>query len=215
MLGSPPYRRPLRTALVATVAAALLGSVSGCSGGDGSDDTATDASSATPTATGSATPSATTTQAADTSGQARSTPEKPRRPPAKDTVGSRVAFARYVMASWSYALATNDASAVTSLSAKGSPCQGCKDLTAELGKRSKQKWFVDFPGVHVDKVRMQPDPVTPGAYVARAKVDIPASRSYFEDGSYRNDNDAHPNTDFLVRMRLAGGKYTLLAFEVG
>ena len=27
--------------------------------------------------------------------------------------------------------------------------------------------------------------------------------------------DAHPNTDFLVRMRLAGGTYTLLAFEVG
>ena len=44
---------------------------------------------------------------------------------------------------------------------------------------------------------------------------MPASRSYFDDGTYRNDNEAHPKVDFTVRMRHQAGRFVLLGFSIG
>ena len=201
-----------RTAAV--VAAALL-ALPACSGDQGAtEETATDETST------SASPSADASEAAteeEGSLQEQLAPEEPERPAARNTPEARRAFARYVMAAWAYALSTNDAAAVTSISPRDEQCAGCKDLTKELASRKKDGWFVDFPGVEVDSITLRPInsiSVAPLA-TATAKVDIPASRSYFEDGSFRNDNDAHENTDFAVTMRLDGKRFVLLAFQVG
>ena len=105
-------------------------------------------------------------------------------------------------------------SAVTSLGAPGKKCEGCADLTKELAQRKKEGWFVDFPGVAVDRIEVRSLSGAPGVWAATAKVDIPASRSYFEDGSFRNDNAAHKNTAFAVTMRWVGKRYVLVSYEV-
>ena len=46
------------------------------------------------------------------------------------------------------------------------------------------------------------------------KVDIPASRSFFKDGSFRNDNPAHRGTTFEVQMSYAEKNHALLSFRV-
>ena len=142
-------------------------------------------------------------------------PEKPQPPKAANTPTARRAYARFVMDRWAYALSTNDASAVSSLSAKGKTCEGCADLSKELATRKKEGWFVDFPGVAVDRLEVRSLAGAPGVWAATAKVDIPASRSYFEDGSFRNDNAAHKNTPFTVTMRWGGKRYVLVSYEVG
>jgi hypothetical protein len=132
---------------------------------------------------------------------------------AKDTVAARKAFASSVVARWGYALRTDDATAVTGLSPKNHPCQGCKDFATELGKRRKQRWYVDFPGAKVRSVTVSPSSA-PHTYLAHLKVDIPASRSFFRNGSFRNDNPAHRGATFDVRMAYSGKAYRLLAFQV-
>jgi hypothetical protein len=213
MLGSPASSRPAgaRRAAGVLVLAVVL-SLTACS--DAADDEPSGGSGSSGSASGSPT-SSPTPSASDASAADATAPRKPTMPKAADTTASRKAFARFVMDRWSYALSTNDAAAVTSLSAAGKPCVGCADLTKELATRKKQGWFVDFPGLTVDRVEVRSLSGAKGVWAATARVDIPASRSYFEDGSFRNDNEAHPNTPFTVEMRLAGKRYVLVSYEVG
>ena len=111
---------------------------------------------------------------------------------------------------WAYALSTNDASAVTSLSARGKTCEGCADLTQ--GARDAQEGGLvrRLPGRRGRPAQGRgrcPAPRACGP--RRAKVDIPASRSYFEDGTFRNDNAAHENTP--VHGHDAAGRQALRA----
>ena len=158
--------------------------------------------------TPSASPTSATPTPTPSSGPAPQVPSAP-----KDTAKARAAFARYVVAAWGYALRTNDAGVVTDLSAKKNPCKGCKDFQSELALRKKQHWYVDFPGAEVRKVAVHKQG---GArtYLAHAVVDIPSSRSYFDDGSFRNVNNAHPRAPFDVVMAYTNGKYSLLEFRV-
>lgn len=207
MLAPVPACLALRAPTGIAVAALLLpaGLLSGC-GGD-STDNAQSSTSATTSATPTPTPS---TSAA---------PEVPKAP--KDTAAARAAYVRHVVDAWGYALRTNDASVVTDLSQKKQPCKGCSQFKAALAQRTKQGWHVDFPGATVQKVVVKPVPGghakghAPKAYSGHAVVDIPASRSYFDDGSFRNVNDAHSNAPFDVVMAYSNGKYVLLEFQVG
>jgi hypothetical protein len=141
-------------------------------------------------------------------------PRPPKVPAAvKDTATARKAFAAAVITRWGYALRTDDAGVVTGLSPAKQLCQGCRDFAAALAVRRKQHWYVDFPGARVRSVTVTPSGAA-HTYLAHARVDIPESRSYFTDGSYRNDNPAHKGATFDVRMSYAQKRYTLLAFQV-
>jgi hypothetical protein len=192
-----------------TVVVAATLALTGCSG-DGDD--AADGPTPTPTvpAVGS-TPSA--SPAVTPVASAGSPPDAPA---ARDTVASRKAFARVVVDSWSHALMTNRAEAVTRLSTgrrKGRPCQGCEELGRELAEREREGWSVDFPGADVGRTTVRPA-ARRATWIARAEVDIPASRSYFDDGTFRNDNEAHEGATFEVSMRKDGRRWTLLGFRV-
>src|SRR3954452_9402975 len=207
----PDGHRSPRPAVALLVGAVALGPVlAGCGGGnDKADDAAgSPTASGTPTASGSGSVSGSPTGSPASS----PTPRPPKEPRAgKDTAAARKAFASFVIARWGYALRTNDAGAVTGLSPKKQACEGCKDFAAELTKRRKQHWYVDFPGAKVRSVTVTP--AGPHTSVARAKVDIPASTSLFKDGSFRNQNAAHRGATFFVRMAYAGKGYELLAFQ--
>ena len=144
-------------------------------------------------------------------------PKLPKAPKAKDSAAGREAFAEFVVDRWGYALRTNDATALTDLSPGSGLCQGCAELRSELKQRKKQGWYVDFPGAKVVEVDVAPSEETtddPGIHVARAKINVPASESRFEDGAVRNENKARKGATFEVRMRLDGKRYSLLAFRV-
>ena len=102
---------------------------------------------------------------------------------------------------------------MSDLSAKGSTCQGCKELEKELAQRRKQEWAVDFPGATVDKITVK-GAGAPATFESTAVIDIPASRSYFEDGTYRNENDAFKNAEFVVGMKYTKARYVLLSYRV-
>jgi hypothetical protein len=144
------------------------------------------------------------------------TPERPSRPTFAPGDKGQREFAEYVVASWGYALATNDATALTGLSpSKKEQCRGCKELTAELARRDKAGWHVAFPGATVRHTTLKRED---DRILATTVADIPASQSYFDDGSFRNDNDAHRGARFLVDLRIDGQAkkrhYVLLAFSV-
>lgn len=201
-----------RRCAAATTALLLAASVAGCSD-DSSEDAAPDSGESTPSASSSdATP---TGSPSPTSSPAPVEPQKPKAPPAKDTAAGRQAFAEFVIETWSYSLATNDETALTDLSPKAGPCQGCPEFSTELRTRTKQGWYVDFPGVRIATL---PPPVSlssePDVYVATATMNVPRSTSYFEDGSVRNENAGRRGATFEVQMRLDGKRYSLLAFRV-
>ena len=202
---SGTLRRP-RAATTAAAAAAFLlaASVTGCSGDTDEPEASEGTSSpSTSESTPSSSPSPTSSPE----------PKLPKAPPAKDTAAGREAFAEFVIARWGYALRTNDATALTELSPESGLCEGCAELQAELKKRKKEGWYVDFPGAKVVKLRVEPGE-EPGVQVATATINVPASESYFDDGELRNENDAHKGATFEVRMRLDGKRYVLLAFRV-
>lgn len=196
----------------ALVTLALVGGLVACGGDDeGDDDRADETPSATPTPTASATPTGPTETA---------TPDPEPEPPATPAFApgdkGRKRFAEHVVATWGYALATNDARALTGLSpSRKQPCRGCKEIERELRQRDREGWAVDFPGARVRRTTLDSDG---DRILATTVADIPASRSYFEDGTFRNDNEAHRGAKFLVDLRIDGeGKkrrYVLLAFSV-
>lgn len=200
-------RLPVRSGALLLVTALALGSLGACS--DDSPKAAakpseTPSASETPSPSASATPTATPT------------PEAPTRPAFSPGDKGRRAFASYVVASWGYALSTNEATAVTGLSpSKKQQCRGCKELSTELASRAKEGWHVDFPGAAVRKTTLDSDG---DRILATTTADIPASKSYFDDGTFRNDNAAHAGAKFLIDLRIDGEKkkrrYVLLAFSL-
>lgn len=194
-----------RRSAAATAVLLLAVSTTGCSGDSDEPDSGPTSSESASESSTSPSPSPSSTRTAK--------PKLPKAPPAKATDVGRKAFAEFVIDRWGYALRTNDASALTDLSPKAAPCQGCVDLQRELAKRRKQGWYVDFPGAKVVKVDLAAGDL-PGVQVATARINVPASESYFEDGELRNENDARKGAAFEVRMRLNGKRYVLLAFRV-
>lgn len=195
----------LRRHCVGAIAALLLaGALGACSESD--DTTAPEPSDST-SSSPSETPSASPTP------KVAPEPKLPKAPPAKADEAGQEAFARFVIDRWGYALATNDATALSDLSPQSGPCGGCPELATELKKRKKEGWYVDFPGAKVVKLDVGPGEV-PEAHVATATINVPASKSYFDDGELRNENAAHKGATFEVQMRLDGKRYSLLAFRV-
>lgn len=187
--------------------------LSSCSSGS-SDGTAaasasaSSSSSASSSASGSATPTPTVSPAA----APRPAGPPPKAPRARAGGAGEKAFTRYVVSLWSYALRTDDARPLTSLSPKKKPCAGCAAFAAEMGKRHRQHWSTDFPGARVRAITVTEQ--GPTQTYGRATIDIPKSMSYNADGSYRNTNQAHPRTQFEVLMNLKNKRYQLLAFTV-
>lgn len=214
-------RRPAPVTSLLTVAVLLgVGLLAGCSGDDPASDSTNEAgaspSESTSESTGAApseSASEGTAEAEEAADESEEEPALPQAPKARNTPDGRKAFTEFVVERWGYALATNDASAVTDLSAKGSSCQGCKELEKELAKRSKQEWAVDFPGATVDKITVK-GAGAPATFESTAVIDIPASRSYFEDGTYRNENEAFKNAEFVVGMKYTQARYVLLSYRV-
>lgn len=188
---------PRRARLLLAVLLATTLLVGGCSSAS-SDDEASPTPSAAPGAGG--------TTAASTTGE--QPPAAPRARPGR--AGER-AFARHVMALWGFALRTNDVRPLVSLGGAARTCGGCAALRTELARRRAQKWSVDFRGVDVRRLRVSGPP---RAAVARATVDIPASDSFHDDGTFRNTSPAHAGASFDVRMRFTGRAYRLVSFTV-
>jgi hypothetical protein len=184
----------------------LVSGLTGCGGDDSSDATPTPSPTASATATASTSPSASATP----------TPTAPTKPAFAPGDKGQKAFAEYVVQSWGYALATNKAAALTGLSpSKKQQCRGCEEISAELGKRAKQGWHVAFPGADVKRTTLGREG---DRILATTVADIPASTSYFDDGRFRNDNEAHNGAKFLIDLGVEGqGKkrrYVLLAFSL-
>ena len=197
-------RGRLRTAAVITALAVTV--LAGCSGGDGAPQAAQPSASPSSSSSSSAHAQASPAGATEPAAREPGAPEVPR---ARKGPRGQKAFARYVMAAWSWSLRTNDADPLLDVSPRKQPCRGCRPLEKELAKRAKQGWYVDFPGLSVDRTRLRRDGKD---VVATSKVDVPESDSFLEDGSYRSTNPAHRNATFTVRMRLTKGEYRLVSF---
>jgi hypothetical protein len=204
-------RTPLPAAAASALLLVSLTALAGCGGDDSPEPDAEPASEAGETPP--ETPSPAVTGAAEEDVDVEEAFPMPKRPKAADTPAARKAFTEFVVERWGYALVTNEADAVTGLSPQGAACKGCKDLEKELQKRRKEGWNVDFPGAKVKKVTVDPAG-PPQTFDAVATIDIPESRSYFEDGTFRNDNKAFRNAEFAVQMRRSDGTYLLLSFTV-
>jgi hypothetical protein len=141
-------------------------------------------------------------------------PSKPEEPAFGTGAKAQRAFVTYIVDGWSYSLVTNDASVLLDASGK-KPCRGCDSLQAELKQREKEGWYVDFPGAEVKKVTFGS---RGDIREATAVVDVPESRSFFDDGTFRNDNKAHDKARFLIDIEAVGsGKkrhWELVAFSV-
>lgn len=198
-----------RRRAVAVAAVVALLATTGCSTTD-SDAAAPAPSSSLSTSaspTGSAGPSP--DAESEAAAQVAPPPEVPR--PRKGPRGQK-AFARYVMAAWSWSLRANDAGPLLAVSpSRKQPCRGCAPLAKELAQRAEDGWYVDFPGLSVDRTRLRHDGRD---VVATSKVDIPESDSFLDDGTYRSTNPAHPGATFVVRMRLTKGEYRLVSFSI-
>lgn len=189
---------------MALAAGALL--LVGCSGEASEPAAAPGESASSTTASESATVSPSPTSSPS--------PKKPSEPKFRNNRAGKRAFVSYIIDGWGYALQTNDASVLLDAAGK-KPCRGCDSLRKELSQRDKEEWYVQFPGADVRKVTFRADgPVE----VATAVADIPESRSFFEDGTFRNDNKAHKRAKFVIDIRADGqGKrrhWTLLAFSI-
>jgi hypothetical protein len=189
----------------------LMVTLTACGGDDGGDPDAEPTDDAS--ASASPSPSATESAAEETAETVEEAFPLPKPPKAADTPAARTAFTEFVVARWGYALATNEAEAVAELSPEGSPCKGCPELEKELRKRSKEGWNVDFPGAEVNKVTVKPAG-PPRTFDAVATIDIPESQSYFEDGTFRNENKAFDDAEFAVQMRWNGKRYLLLSYTL-
>jgi hypothetical protein len=195
-------------AAAATAVLALL-ATTGCSTADGDAGAPAPSSSlstsASPTGSAEPSPAAATEVAAQV-------PPAPKVPRTRKGPRGQKAFARYVMAAWSWSLRANDAGPLLAVSpSRKQPCRGCEPLEKELSQRAEDGWYVDFPGLSVDRTRLRHDGRD---VVATSKVDIPESDSFLDDGTYRSTNPAHPGATFVVRMRMTKGEYRLVSFSI-
>ena len=164
-------------------------------------------SSSAPSSSDSATePASTSTPSAD--------PSPPRAPGRlKNNERGRAAFARHVLATWSYAIATNDPEPLLRLSPKGSPCVGCAELADELEQRERQKWHVALPEVEAAAVETAGKKPGPEPVVVLT-IDIPQSDAVNDDGTLRGVSPAHRDASFRVRMTPVRRGFELLGFSV-
>lgn len=206
-----PGRHALLRATAGGLGLVLL--LSACSGGDESPDADASPSASSPSATETVSEAASEEpgpSAEPTVPEPPAMPEPPR--PRPGPKGQR-AFAQHVMASWAWSLQANDAAPLLEVSRSAKrPCTGCRELARELRRRDRQEWYVDLPAVRVERTVLRRDG---NEVVARSRVDIPESETYFYDGSYRSTSPAHDDATFLVRMRRAADRYVLVSFTVG
>lgn len=189
----------MRTAAAAAVVLAVL--LTGCTAGGDEDSAAPSSSPSTEAA--SPDPGSTTSAAADRV----DVPEPPR---ATDDRKGRVAFARYVLQAWIYALNTNDAGPLLALGGDR-PCAGCRQLAAELDERAKEGWYVALQDVRVSAA----DLATDGARSrVQLTVAIPRSTTLHDDGTFRSTNPAHPRSTFEVTMERQGKRFRLVGFAL-
>lgn len=202
-------RRPaLLRATVGLVAVVLL--TGSCSGETDPPDTRPSPSGAT-----SSTPATTSEEPSPTAEPTVSEPPPMPQPPRPrpGPKGQR-AFALHVMAAWSWSLQANDAEPLLAAGpSRARPCGGCAELARELRRRDREGWYVDLPALGVERTRLTRD--GDEVVVARSRVDVPESDTYFYDGSFRSTNPAHDDATFLVRMRRAQDRYVLVSFTVG
>lgn len=195
-----------RRHLAALATASLLLAVAACSG-PGEEPGSSSSASVSPAGTPSTTPSANASPVVETP----AVPDAPEPPETSKGRGGQKQFVEFVMAAWSWSLRSNDATPLLEVSLGKDPCRGCTPLRKELESRDADGWYVDFPGLHVDRIRLRP---AGRDTVARARVDIPQSDTLHEDGSYRSTNPAHDDATFSVRIRLVKGDYRLVSFGV-
>ena len=154
------------------------------------------------------TPSPTTTS---TPSPTKPVAEKPVLPDATKGKKGQEAFATYVVNAWAYSLATNEASILKDVSAGTKPCRGCIEQTATLAERAKEGWYVYPFEVTISKIRLIR---TALGTTARVRFDIPETRSFFDDGKFRNTSPAHTGATFTVSMKLDKKKYQLVGFTI-
>ena len=177
--------------------------VTGCNG------TGEPASGPSPSAKASPRPSAATTSEVSATHAASPSPV-PDPPPATGGRKASVAFAKYVLQGWIYALNTNDPSPLLDVSGP-KPCEGCAGLAKELAKRKKEGWYVVLEGVRASTARSRTDG---RRSTVTLSVDVPASSTYNTDGSFRSTNPAHPHASFAVEMTRTGNDFRLDSFSL-
>lgn len=134
----------------------------------------------------------------------------PRPPPARNDRRGRTRFARYVLLAWVHALNTNDPGALLDVSG-ARPCAGCRELQAELETRAREGWYVDLDAVHVTSARVREAGRTSRVLLS---VSLPESDTFYDDGSFRSTNPAHPRSTFEVEMTYAGSRFRLDSFSL-
>ncbi|HSV37413.1 MAG TPA: hypothetical protein VLI04_01515 [Nocardioidaceae bacterium] len=197
----------LARALLATLSSCVACGIAltGCSGDEPSAEPSRTPSTITPTET----PSPTVTE----STPPETTPEveQPTPPSFAKGAAGQEAFATYVVELWAYALAANNAVPLTQLSVGRKPCQGCGELEDELRGRRLEEWSVYPFEVTVQRIRLIDSAL---GTTARVVFDVPETRSYFEDGSFRNTSPARTGATFTVSMRQEKQAYRLVGFTI-
>jgi hypothetical protein len=139
------------------------------------------------------------------------TPTPPTAPEGLAGKAAQEAFATHVVETWAYSLASNDAGPLLDVSVGKKPCRGCQQQARTLAQREKEGWSV-FPfDVGIDRIRLTP---TSDGVRADVTIDIPETRSYFDDRSYRNTSPAHEDATFSVTMRKVNNDYRLVGFTI-
>lgn len=134
----------------------------------------------------------------------------PQPPAAKNDRRGQIAFAKYVLQAWIYALNTNDPAALLDVSG-ARPCGGCPELVKELEKRERQGWYVRLEGVRATVGQVKP---ARGSSKVVLSVAIPESDTYNADGSFRSTNPAHPRSRFEVTMTHTRNRFRLVSFSL-
>lgn len=196
----------MRAAVAGCLAIVLLASA--CSGGGGrSAEQRPDTSPSTSVPSGDDSPA---DEATAPDAPRQSPVSAPSPPRARDDRRGRAAFAEYVLQAWIYALNTNDADPLLEVSGPR-PCDGCAGLVAELESRADEGWYVDLRDVRVASTRARAGTGTTSVLLS---VSLPESDTYFEDGTYRSTNPAHPGSTFEVEMTYVNRRFRLEAFSL-
>lgn len=138
--------------------------------------------------------------------------DEPTLPAFRKGEAGQEAFATYVVQAWAYALATNDADPLVGLSVgRKQACRGCPELITELKERTAEGWSVYPFEVAIEGIRLIESAL---GVTARVSFDVPETRSFFDDGSFRNDSAAHDDSTFTISMRPEKQEYRLIGFTI-
>lgn len=132
----------------------------------------------------------------------------------EDDRAGRVAFAEHAVATWAYAIATNDPDPFLALAPRQQHCQGCRPFARELDRRADEGWFVALDRVLVTDVDAPrrtaprtPVPVT-------VTLDIPATYALNDDRTFRSTNPAHEGATFELEIAWRRGGFVLLGYSL-